>query len=398
MIGNFRNKNKNVKYILIRFFAEFVSRASSIILFPVMAKYLGATGYGVNTQINTIVSFLIPILTMGLGYGIVKYLAGQDDKFYVSSRLKTSLLLVFIISCVISIIVYFSSPIITQFIIKEEWANQILQWSIPLIIFSSIELVLKEYFRARLYIIEYSVIQIIQTIIYVSSVTVILTTGFGLLQVIWSMGAIKLVIVIISISFLYKKGDIIVDSSWMALSDLKILLMFGFPVVVANIGTWLTQLGDRWVIGYFLSVDQVGIYNANYTLASIIIAIGSPFWSPLYPLLAAAQNKNDEKLLYSTCRRYLNAFSLLAFPSFLGLSVLSNDLITKFGTTSFQANSLVFFVICTALVFDQLSTPGYYFAYLSNQTIFIRNITITTAFLNLLLNSIFVPSMGIMGW
>jgi O-antigen/teichoic acid export membrane protein len=362
-----------------------------------MAKYLGTEGYGVNAQINTLVSLVVPIMTMGLGYGVVRLIAGKDDQFYISSRIKSSLLSVLSLSILTSILVILLAPIINQFFIKVNWATVIIQWSTPLIVLSSLEMIIKDYFRARLHIVEYSIIQILQTISYVVAVSWLLLSGFGLLEIVWAWSIIKLVFLLISIFYLIKVGDFLFSSPLLTGQDFNNLLRFGFPIVLAGLGTWFTQLGDRWVIGYYLDIDQVGIYNASYMLASIISAIGSPFWSPLYPLMAAASNKDEYAVLTVICRRYMNAFCLLAFPSFFGLAVLSNDLLSKFGTDSFQTNPMIFIFISSAILLDQITTICYYLSFIEGLTNFLRNISIFTAIVNLLLNILLVPFFGIMG-
>jgi O-antigen/teichoic acid export membrane protein len=93
----------------------------------------------------------------------------------------------------------------------------------------------------------------------------------------------------------------------------------------------------------------------------------------------------------------MNLFCSIGIPAFLGLTVLSNELLTRFGTNSFAANPMIFLLIAAAIFLDQVATHGYYLAYILNQTIFLRNLTLVTAGINLLLNLWLVPQIGILG-
>jgi O-antigen/teichoic acid export membrane protein len=113
--------------------------------------------------------------------------------------------------------------------------------------------------------------------------------------------------------------------------------------------------------------------------------------------MAAAYNQNDPEKLKNTCKLYMNLFCSIGVPAFLGLTVLSNELLTRFGTDSFAANPMIFLLIAAAIFLDQIATHGYYLAYILNQTIFLRNLTLVTAVINLLLNLLLVPRIGILG-
>jgi O-antigen/teichoic acid export membrane protein len=389
--------SKHSAFIAIRFLSEVISRASALITFPIMAHYLGTEGYGVNAQVNTLISFLVPITSLGLGFGIVRTLAGNNDRAFVSSRIISTLLVALFTSGVCAGLVFIAAPLINSAFIKVDGAENIVRWSAPLIILSSIELLLKDFFRARLRIVAFSVIQIIQTILYVTAVALILLSGYGLLEVIQVWVAIKLVFNIVYFSYLVQQNELVFDAPLIPRPEMLALIQYGVPIMIAGLGTWFTQVGDRWVIGYYLDAGQVGVYNAVYTFASILSALGSPFWSPLYPLMAAAYNQNDTEKLKKTCKLYMNLFCSIGVPAFLGLTVLSNDLLTRFGTESFAANPMIFLLIASAIFLDQVATHGYYLAYILNQTIFLRNLTLVTAGINLLLNILLVPQIGILG-
>jgi O-antigen/teichoic acid export membrane protein len=389
--------SKHSAFIAIRFLSEVISRASALITFPIMAHYLGTEGYGINAQVNTLISFLVPITSLGLGFGIVRTLAGNSDRAFVSSRIVSTLLVTLATSGVCAALVFIAAPQINSAFIKVDGAETIVRWSAPLITLSSIEMLLKDYFRARLRIVAFSVIQIIQTILYVAAVAAILLSGHGLLLVIQVWVIIKAVFDITYLTYLVRVKELTFDSPLIPRLELMGLIRYGVPIMIAGLGTWFTQVGDRWVIGYYLDASQVGVYNAVYTFASILSALGSPFWSPLYPLMAAAYNQNDSEKLKATCRLYMNLFCSIGIPAFLGLTVLSNELLTRVGTNSFAANPMIFLLIAAAIFLDQVATHGYYLAYILNQTIFLRNLTLVTAGINLLLNLLLVPRIGILG-
>ncbi|NLF50902.1 MAG: polysaccharide biosynthesis protein [Leptolinea sp.] len=384
-------------FIAFRFLAEFTSRASTLITFPLLVKYLGTESYGVNTQANTIVGFLIPIATLGLGFGVVRIVAGNQRREDISSRLHTSLAVVGIASFFLSLIVYFLAPTLNDLLIRVEWAPEIIRWSAPLVFLTAIELTIKDYYRARLRIIAYSVFQILQTVTYVCGVTIVLINGGKLLQVIWLWLIIRIIFNIATFIYLIVIKEIFLFPSFMSKADFFDLLKFGFPIVIGGLRTWITNMGDRWVIGYFLTIDDVAVYNAAYTLAGILAALAAPFWNPLYPLMSTSLNNKDMNAVFHSTRKYTNGFTIISLPAMAGLIVLCNPLLVIFGSTDFSINPLTFTFIIFGLFLDQFSASLHYLVYLHNEPIFMRNIVLISGFANVSLNISLVPIIGISG-
>lgn len=382
---------------MFRFLAEFTSRASTLITFPLFAKYLGAEGYGVNIQINTIISFLVPITTLGLGYAVVRLIAGSKERHLVSSHFYTSLVVVGFASAILSLWVFLLSPLLNSSFIKVDWAPQIIRWSAPLVFLSAIEATIKDYYRARLRIISYSVFQILQSFSYVFGVALILINSGNLLQVIWLWLGIKFLFNITTFAYFIFIKEIDILPSFLLKKELTSLLQFGFPLVIASLGTWVINISDRWVIGHFLSITNVAIYSAAYSLAGVITALAAPFWNPLYPVMSTFYNKNDLRSLFSATRKYTNGFSIITIPSVAGLIVIANPLLILLGSSDFSIQSHTFALIILGLFFDQFSASMHYLIYLHNEPYFMRNVLLTSSIFNVVMNLITVPWFGITG-
>jgi len=384
-------------FIFFRFFAEFTAKASSLITFPLLSRYLGPEGYGVNTQTTLFVSFLVPVATLGLGYGVVRMVAGKQSREYISARFFSTLLLVLASSSLLCVLIVLLAPILNTLFIKVDWATPIIRWAAPLIILNAVENTLRDYYRARLRIIAYSVMQVIQTVAYVAAVALVLTSGGGLLQLVWAWLGIKALYDLGALLYFLAIGEIHFQKELMPRSEIAELLRFGFPIVVTGLSAWVIAVGDRGVIGYFLNASQVGVYNAGYTLAGIIGALASPFWNPLYPLMATYKNNQDRAGLGRVCRKYTNAFSLIGIPGLVGLIVLSQPLLVQFGTADFALSYPTFTFIALGLFCDQFAANAQYLVYLHNEPVFLRNVTILSGLTNIALNLVLVPTLGITG-
>ena len=66
---------------------------------------------------------------------------------------------------------------------------------------------------------------------------------------------------------------------------LKQMLRFSFAFFPAAVFFVLIEMSDRWILGYLLGVNEVGLYGAGYKIGSIILLLVNSFnlnWQPYY--------------------------------------------------------------------------------------------------------------------
>ena len=130
---------KNHLYIVFRFLAELVGRAGSFITFPLLAKFLGTEGYGIQTQMGAINGMVMPIATMGLGFSVVRQISGKDDVSYVSARFLSTFMVVIASSSTLTALVIIFAPLLNSLFIKVVWATSVIRWSALLIVLGTIQ-------------------------------------------------------------------------------------------------------------------------------------------------------------------------------------------------------------------------------------------------------------------
>ena len=388
--------DKTAALIFIRFIAEFVNCSGNLIVLPFMALYLGVDGYGVNCQILAINGFLAPIAMLGLGFGVVRVIAGKNDKSFISKYFQTSVFLVIIASCILAVAVIIISPILNTLFIKVSWATQVLQWGALLIIVTAVEKVLSDFYIARLRIFAYSVTQIVQAITLVAGTIIILTHEGTLLDVILFTIMIKFFSIIVLLTY-FVFNEVNVHDRWMHRAEIREMIGFGLPIVIMGVSMWAVLLGNRMIIGFFMNIGDVGKYSAAFTVACVLVVLAAPFWASLYPMMASAYSNKDKDQLTHLCRKYMNMYLMIGIPAFFGLTIIAPVLLQILGTQEFAVNSLIFGIIAIGLVFDQFTTNAHYLVYIHNEPVFVRNITIICGVGNILFSIILVPLIGIIG-
>jgi PST family polysaccharide transporter len=106
----------------------------------------------------------------------------------------------------------------------------------------------------------------------------------------------------------------------------KELFAFGASVTGTNVLTALVRRSDDFLIGYFLGPTLLGYYTIGYRLLLVIIRLVTSITSTVvFPVFSRIQHKPDRmRRAFYNVTQYT---SLLAFPVFIGMAVLAQELV-----------------------------------------------------------------------
>ena len=383
--------------IAIRFVAEAVNRGAGLLLFPLIARHLGAGAYGVQMQANALIGVLVPISTLGLGFSVVRTAAGSVDPQQLSARFASTLRRVVWPATGLGVLVWAAAPLLEALFFKDPAATAIVRWSALLVPFGAFESILIDFYRARLRFGSFAAAQVVQAVLLVGGVALVLDAHGTLLEVVWVTVAVKALAVGGLFVYFHLIGEVGHGGEALDAAEVDEMVRLGLPVVVMGLSTWFLSLGDRLVIGWFRDAGQVGIYAAAYALAGLVGAVASPFWSPLYPLMAAHHREADRAGLIAASRRFTSSYLALGIPMVVGLTLLCVPALALVGTSEFTIGRAAFGAIALGLLADQTTAVACYIFFLERESARLRDIALTSAVANLLLNVALVPFFGISG-
>jgi len=174
-------------------------------------------------------------------------------------------------------------------------------------------------------------------------------------------------------------------------------LSYSIYLVFVNICYWILNLGDRYIIGWFLGAASVGIYSAAFTVGSIISYLYSPLANILFPALAHSYNNYNEGISEIYLKYTLRIFLFVAIPCVFGLTVLSRQLLHILTTPAFEP---YYYIIPLASIGGILYSIGNIYADTFNllkMTKLLFTSYMISALINLSLNMLMVPRIGILG-
>ena len=381
---------KNIGLVTI---AQIISSLKGFILLPILTKVLGAELYGMLTLILVTISLLAPLCTLELGQAIIRFLGPEKDKEKISNDFSSIFVVASLIGILSSLLLFIFSKPLAIAVFGGVDAAFYIQISASLIFLATIDQIMIEYFIAFQQMKKYSVFIILQTIGELILTAYLVLSGFGLFGAIFSLLVVRALTSVIG--FLWISSEIKISTP--SFSVIKDYLPFSLPILPTAICLWLVNLGDRYVIGYFMDASAVGIYNASYGLGGLLAFFYYPIAVILLP--AITHSYEDNKIHeVKTILKYSTKFYLMfAIPSFFGLSILSKSVLTTLTTPEFVEGYMIIPIIALGTILFNCSQINVYILYLFKKTGMIGLIYGALASLNVIMNIILVPLIGILG-
>ena len=382
---------KFTKDVLIFGITQLVTMLRGFIVVPIITKLLGTQSYGIWAQLMVTISLLTPITIVGVQYSIVRLLPGQKDKDGVSNDVWSIFLFILGVSLILSVVMFiFSGPISTIL----GGGKTIIQLLSIIIVLECLNQVLSNTFRALQKIKQYSFFVIMQTVVEAFLVFMAIYSGYGLLGAVISLLIARLINFIVMGLIIIKKIGVKVPD----FKRLKEYLSFGSPYIITDLSFWVAQSSDKYIIGLFMGTLFVGYYAPAYTLGSCIFL----FTSTLNFILPATLSKHFDDNNINEVKTYLK-YSLkyllaICIPAVFGLTVLSKQLLRMFSNADIAQHSyyVVPFVALSITLFGISSVIGQAIM-LKKKVKLNATIWLCAALLNLGLNLVFVPFLGILG-
>ena len=373
--------------------ANLIVSLKGIILLPILTKTLDIELYGIWVQIIVTTSLLTFLATLQLHGAIIRFFAGEKDKAKIKVGFYSVFALVFLFNLLlILIIAVLSEPLAITFFGGESAVPfvRLLCFIIPA---TALDTICIEFFRAFQQMKKYSGFLILQQILEVSLISYAILSGYSLFGALLSLIIARTFLLFVSFLFIYPQIGIGKPD----LSVLKPYLLFSLPLIPAALSCLIVEMSDRYVIAYFLGVASVGIYSAAYSLGTVIGLFMSPLGITLLPTMFKLYDNNKIEELKMHLNYSLKFYLMFAIPSLFGLTVLSKSLLLTFTTSEFVSAYLVVPIVALGTIFYVGGGTIAIILQILKKTKILAIVGGAAAAINLILNIILIPIIGILG-
>lgn len=180
-------------------------------------------------------------------------------------------------------------------------------------------------------------------------------------------------------------------------SILREFTCYGFPLTFTLLFSWILIISDRYMIAYLRDSSEVGIYSAAYQLASYpMTLISSIIMMSAFPIIINSWEKNESTITIDLISNASKYYLLIAIPSFVGITVLSKEIMLLLGDSySIGANVLPW--VCFGTLFSGLcmyTNKGFELRKKTKELSFLVGLI---AISNVLMNYLLIPKFGYYG-
>lgn len=361
-----------------------------LILLPILTKNLPIEDYGTWVLITVTIGLIPSLVMLGLPYTMVRYLAVIKTKREIQEGFYSIVIITIIPAGTVFLFLFLlAEPIATALFANRVDVTRLLAILIFLECMNQLQY---NYFRTFQQVKKYSALFLSRVCLQVLLASAFVLTGYGIFGAV--MGYF-----IASLLMLIMMGFLIISEIGIAIPkfiNFKEYISFGLPTVPGNLSSWTVRLSDRYMIGLLLGMTYVGYYSPGYELGTVISIFIAPLSFMLPAVLSKHYDENSitevQKILQYSLKYYL----LLAIPSVIGLSLLSESILMILSTPEIAKESYIItpFVALATLLFGVYAIVMQVLI-LDKNTKITGIIWVVAAIINVGLNIIIIPYLGI---
>lgn len=381
----------------------FIGKIIGVILTMVftffVTRYLGAEVYGKYIYIFSILSFFAIFVRLGLDNGILYFmpkLISENKEKDIEKFITITLAFVSISSIIVILFIkLFGADLISNSLNKPEIFDG-LRIMIPMIFLIGLQSVLvsiyKSFNRVNEFVLSTNIITpITQTFFFIWLYYI----GFRFYGIVISV-TLGYIIGIVYLLINLKNKMLKLNFNFDYIKEYRKVILFSTPVFLNGLVSFFIEKTDTFMIGYYLTNLEVGVYNVALKVGTLSIFILSAFNTMFAPRISALYQKgkvNDIEYLYKKITNYSLSITALIFMMIL---VFNKEFMLIFGK-DFLIGSTALIIIGIGQIVNSGVGPAGYINVMTGNPRYALYISSIAIFLNVGLNIIMIPKWGING-
>lgn len=400
-MSRIKSISKNIKYNAA---SKIITLIINFALLPFIISHTGKEIYGIYILVTTITGFL-GIMDFGVTGAIVKYVAEFSGKGafkrvneIVSASFSFYMIIGFIAAAILLILSFYF-----EFLFRLESTNKVIATQLFWITAGASVFIwpLRSFEGALQGLQRYdwlAISNIITAVLTGISAYLIFTNGLSIvhylfISYVFIISRYTVAYIIISghllrqrVVFPYFNGD-----------TLKMIFGFSFYAFLTTLGSILIFQLDDFIVGAFVSVSAVSLYNVGYNLQNALRATNSLIGGPLFPAYAEMEGRGEydkQKMMLLKGTKYM---TMIFTPMVVITIFFAAPLIKSWMGNGFVDSILPAQVLISFWLFNSISEVGTGMLTAKGYVKVIFKIWIINAFVNLSLSLILVKYFGILG-
>ena len=250
---------------------SFVNQGTSFLLLIILAKFILPDDYGRLSLFNTVVMFVNYFMAFSTsGYMGIPYFKDDRQEF---KKTFTSIFNLALFSLSIYLIIAFVLNLIEN--IDIGFPTFLLFFAAVISFCTCISHMYLDYYRIKEDLKSYGIVSCGNSILnFVLSIFFVISLSQGWVGRVEAQLICTFLFAFVGIIYFFRSKMFVNEWSW---ERYKKLLFWGIPLIPHLASVWICQGCDRYIINYFYSAYEVGLFSFALNLTSVIIMIGVAF-------------------------------------------------------------------------------------------------------------------------
>lgn len=300
----------------------FASKALVFLLMPLYTRVLTNEQYGSADLIVQTANLLIPFVSMGMFNAVIRFgLDKNGNRRGVFSICLVSIMCGFLLLLAVS-------PLLTNIEGISGYTSLICAY----VLCSCLHSICSQFVRARQMVRLFAIDGIFCTVLtIIFNILFLVVFDMGVMGYVLAtvLADITCAVSLFLVASLWKYVDLRCINKSLALSMLK----YAVPLIPTSVFWWITNVSDRYMVTYMVSLEAEGLYAAAYKIPTILTLLSNVFMEAWQLSSLTHGKKKDGRIFFH------NVFGSLQALVFIGGSAL---------------------ILCCKLITSILVSPDFY--------------------------------------
>lgn len=381
------------KEALVLAFGSLATSALSLVLMPLYTRVFTVAEYGTIELLNAIAQIAGIFIVLGMASSFNReYLQVAANDNERLEAFSTALSFVGLGGMVVASVGWCLAPILAILLeLPGPSSVTLVRLVVVKAYFSGVVLVTLNYLICTGRVAAYAGASFVQMAMAMTvSLWVLLVKGYGLLELYKVDTALTGIFAAIFALVGFRKAGF----RWSG-ARLQRMLLFALPMVMAALSYYVMTSSDRFFLQKMTTTDQVGFYGVAYKVGMILsVLVVGPLTRVISPQIYRLAHRED-------CRKILvgmyEGVVLVLTVATVALSLVAPSLILVLATEAYVTAASVVIWVTLAYMLYGLNFVLVAGINLSGKSYFQAIAIVIAACVNLLLNFLFIPKLGIIG-
>lgn len=364
----------------------------NFLMLPVYTRFMGPAAYGIVALVNAFAAFLSPLMGLKLGSSLGRYYFDYDEqgiKIYFSTILYGML----IFNILLLAILLPLGEAIAGMIFQESPISfyPYIFLGVMTVLFSE----LAAYFTLFLRVQEKGGV-----IMAIALAGVVINILLGLYFVVYRQMEALGMLLATALGFTANTGLLLLAVRRNIVASfqpdlVRKALAFGLPIIPHSLGRVIYSFSDRIILGFFVPVSSIGLYNIGDRVAGLMGVTANSFdgaFQPTFMRESVRNKKAAAEMTKAVMTKWLGIMMVL----YLALALFSEEIITILTPPSYHSASRFVPILAGAFVFRSFYNFAANTVVFEKKTYVIPMITFSAGLFNVLANLLLIPRFGIM--